>query len=698
MGMGCPFHCSGDRATSTLPTSNKTAGKETTLSRQKIGEKSKLYSLSEEHQDENEPEEEHLSLKTLATAVRVLTSPPAHLLWISLKGILLTKDPSLWTAVKHNIKIKHEPPEEVSSIQDLVSQDDNEILEEIFIEAVDFIARRYGTSEEKLLEKVGHAVANICLSWFRKGLRFLGNTVEDMWLSVENVRVASSEGDTSLRVEAIPDGPLQILHHPHKKYFAPAMVGIIRETAKNLQQVDVMVNLTSVGEDFLYQVTTVSSSKTKNTDTERYIEKLSRSPDDLGLSISIMCKVFPFHIIVDRDMQIVQLGKGLLRIFKSKLSDGDRHFSSFFVIQSPKVAVTFEDISQLSNVSFVLVIKTSHRDKETLQGMNIKGQMILCPESQSLLFLGSPVVKGLSGLVGKGLYISDIPVHDATRDIMLVEEQTKAQDGLKKRMDKLKNSIQEASQAVEEERQKNVDLLHLIFPAEVARKLWRGESVKAEQRENVTMLFSDIVGFTSICSSATPLMVIDLLNNLYTRFDNFCGELDVYKTETIGDAYCVAGGLHRASTTHAQQTAWMALKMREAAEQVSTPDGQPVKMRIGIHTGVILAGVVGTKMPRYCLFGNHVTLANKFESGSVSMRINISPTTYELLETTRTFLFTPRTRADLPKGFPDDIPGIPHFLDSYVHPEVPLDKPLSEHISAAIKDIELQSKPSVENN
>ncbi|GIY70768.1 guanylate cyclase soluble subunit alpha-2, partial [Caerostris extrusa] len=81
------------------------------------------------------------------------------------------------------------------------------------------------------------------------------------------------------------------------------------------------------------------------------------------------------------------------------------------------------------------------------------------------------------------------------------------------------------------------------------------------------MLFSDIVGFTSICSTATPMMVIDLLNNLYTRFDNSCGELDVYKLEV-----CI-----EQSSTHAQQTAWMALKMREAAEQVTTPDGQRVQ-------------------------------------------------------------------------------------------------------------------------
>lgn len=115
------------------------------------------------------------------------------------------------------------------------------------------------------------------------------------------------------------------------------------------------------------------------------------------------------------------------------------------------------------------------------------------------------------------------------RDIILIEEQSRAQESLKRRMDKLKDSIQKANQAVEIERQKNVDLLNLIFPANVARMLWLGKPVEARQYDEVTMLFSDIVGFTAICSTASPMAVINMLNELYTQFDVFCGEIDVYK-------------------------------------------------------------------------------------------------------------------------------------------------------------------------
>nr|XP_032629112.1 guanylate cyclase soluble subunit alpha-2 [Chelonoidis abingdonii] len=295
--------------------------------------------------------------------------------------------------------------------------------------------------------------------------------------------------------------------------------------------------------------------------------------------------------------------------------------------------------------------------------MEVKGQMIHVPESNSILFLGSPCVDKLDELMGRGLHLSDIPIHDATRDVILVGEQAKAQDGLKKRMDKLKATLERTHQALEEEKKKTVDLLISIFPEEVAQRLWQGQQVQARKFDDVTMLFSDIVGFTAVCAQCTPMQVISMLNELYTRFDHQCGFLDIYKVETIGDAYCVAAGLHRKSLSHAKPIALMALKMMELSEEVLTPDGRPIKMRIGIHSGSVLAGVVGVRMPRYCLFGNNVTLASKFESGSHPRRINVSPTTYQLLKKEENFTFIPRSREELPDNFPKEIPGICYFLE-----------------------------------
>ncbi|XP_077468518.1 guanylate cyclase soluble subunit alpha-2 isoform X1 [Stigmatopora argus] len=391
---------------------------------------------------------------------------------------------------------------------------------------------------------------------------------------------------------------------------------------------------------------------------------LSTNPSDLRIGLATFCRAFPFHLVLGPGMELLQLGEGLRRQTRIE-SHRILWFSDCFEIVSPKMEPSFQGI--LLRLASPFTIRTRPDTTQLLtkeKVMELKGQMIHVPESCSLMFLGSPRVDKLEELMGRGLHLSDIPIHDATRDVILVGEQAKAQDGLKKRMDKLKATLERTHQALEEEKRRTVDLLYSIFPGDVAQKLWQGQPVPARKFDDVTMLFSDIVGFTAVCAQCTPMQVISMLNELYTRFDYQCGILDVYKIETIGDAYCVAGGLHKKVDSHAKPIAHMALKMMELSEEVLTPDGKPIKLRIGIHTGSVLAGVVGVKMPRYCLFGNNVTLASKFESGSHPRCINVSPTTYQLLKDDRSFSFVPRSQLELPENFPKEIPGTCYFLEA----------------------------------
>lgn len=135
----------------------------------------------------------------------------------------------------------------------------------------------------------------------------------------------------------------------------------------------------------------------------------------------------------------------------------------------------------------------------------------------------------------------------------------------------------------------------------MAEQLKWGETVEAESFDSVTIYFSDIVGFTSLSAISTPLQIVDMLNDLYTCFDSIIGNYDVYKVETIGDAYMVVSGLPiRNGDKHAGQIASMALHLLSAIQnfEIRHRPGERLKLRIGIHTGPCVAGVVGLKMPR----------------------------------------------------------------------------------------------------
>ncbi|KAM7140405.1 guanylate cyclase soluble subunit alpha-1 isoform 1-T3 [Molossus nigricans] len=535
-----------------------------------------------------------------------------------------------------------------------------------------------GVPVEIINASLGEEVFKICYEEDEHILGVVGGTLKDFLNSFSTLLKQSSHCQEAEKKGRLEAASILCLDQDHDVlnvyYFFPKRItslilpGIIKAAAHTLYESEVDVSLTpsrlrNDGSEFVNQPYLLYSVHVKST---RPCLSPGKPQSSLVIPASLFCKTFPFHFMFDKDMTILQFGNGIRRLMSRRDFQGKPTFDEYFEILTPKINQTFSGIMTMLNLQFVVRVRRwDNSVKKSSRVMDLKGQMIYIIESSAILFLGSPCVDRLEDFTGRGLYLSDIPIHNALRDVVLIGEQARAQDGLKKRLGKLKATLEQAHQALEEEKKKTVDLLCSIFPCEVAQQLWQGQVVQAKKFSNVTMLFSDIVGFTAICSQCSPLQVITMLNALYTRFDQQCGELDVYKVETIGDAYCVAGGLHRESDTHAVQIALMALKMMELSDEVMSPHGEPIKMRIGLHSGSVFAGVVGVKMPRYCLFGNNVTLANKFESCSVPRKINVSPTTYRLLKHCPGFVFTPRSREELPPNFPSEIPGICHFLEAY---------------------------------
>uniref|UniRef100_A0A4W5PN83 Guanylate cyclase n=1 Tax=Hucho hucho TaxID=62062 RepID=A0A4W5PN83_9TELE len=201
----------------------------------------------------------------------------------------------------------------------------------------------------------------------------------------------------------------------------------------------------------------------------------------------------------------------------------------------------------------------------------------------------------------------------------------------------LEHLVEERTSLYKAERDRADRLNFLLLPAPVVRSLKETGSVEPELFDEVTVYFSDIVGFTTLCQYSTPMEVVDMLNDIYKNFDRILDHHDVYKVETIGDAYMVASGLPRRNgNRHAVDIAHMALDILAFVRtfQLQHLPGIPLWIRIGVHSGPCAAGVVGNKMPRYCLFGDTVNTASRMESTGLPLRIHVSQPTINILQRT----------------------------------------------------------------
>jgi class 3 adenylate cyclase len=216
---------------------------------------------------------------------------------------------------------------------------------------------------------------------------------------------------------------------------------------------------------------------------------------------------------------------------------------------------------------------------------------------------------------------------------------------------RLFNKTHRAKMVVEKEKRKADELLLNILPAEIAEELKQHGKVAAQEFDNVTILFTDFVGFTEASEKIRPQELVKELNHIYTRFDEIASKYGIEKIKNIGDAYMAAGGLPIANELSVRNTVLAALHMQEFVlnrNKERKAAGLPAfEMRAGIHTGPVVAGIIGVKKFQYDVWGDTVNTAHRMESNDEPGRVNISASTYQFIKKDPEFTFQPRERIEV---------------------------------------------------
>ena len=221
-----------------------------------------------------------------------------------------------------------------------------------------------------------------------------------------------------------------------------------------------------------------------------------------------------------------------------------------------------------------------------------------------------------------------------------IEQEKDKQRILEGQKERLEVMVTERTRELAEEKEKTEQLLLNTLPLKVVNDLKINGKTEPESFDEVTVYFSDIVGFTNISTSLEPAVLIGQLNDIFTAFDNIMERNYCERIKTIGDAYLAVCGMPERRENHAEHMAQAALEIREFLEQRNSQNPIQWKIRIGLHSGKVVGGVVGVKKYIYDLFGDTISTTSRMESNSEPMRINVSETTYRLLQTR--FSFTAR--------------------------------------------------------
>ncbi|XP_036328540.1 soluble guanylate cyclase 88E-like [Rhagoletis pomonella] len=476
-----------------------------------------------------------------------------------------------------------------------------------------------GVSEREFMDQMGvYFVGFVGQYGYDRVLSVLGRHMRDFLNGLDNLHEYLKFSYPRMRAPSFiceneTRQGLTLHYRSKRRGFVYYTMGQIREVARHFYHKEMHIEL--VREEILFDTVHVTFQLTFDNRAFTLASlAMTREEKHLPISAHVLFEIFPFCIVFGADMVVRSIGNSLMVILPDLLG---QKITAWFDLVRPLIAFKFQTILNRTNNIFELVTT-----------IKIKGQMVYMENWRMIMFLGTPVMPDLNSLITTGLYINDLSMHDFSRDLMLAGTQQSVELKLALDQEQQKSKkLEESMRKLDEEMRRTDELLYQMIPKQVADRLRRGENPidTCEMFDCVSILFADVVTFTEICSRITPMEVVSMLNAMYSIFDTLTERNNVYKVETIGDAYMVVSGAPEKSANHADKVCDMALDMVDAITDLKDPStGQHLRIRVGVHSGAVVAGIVGLKMPRYCLFGDSVNTASRMESTGAAMKVHVS--------------------------------------------------------------------------
>ncbi|CAH8478478.1 unnamed protein product [Heterobilharzia americana] len=367
-------------------------------------------------------------------------------------------------------------------------------------------------------------------------------------------------------------------------------------------------------------------------ENELYLSKTELAPvhEFPKVSNKVLFDLIPFHLVLDENLIIRSAGERFLK-FKPNLKNSK--FQEYFIILLPYVKPNFERIIMFRFCTFKIALKLDNGKSNYKHRplLHLKGAMFYIEEWSMLLFIGKPsIMKAKSMVDGSGDSMSE-------ELLLLLKKQKKESKELTK-----------TARRLDGQRRKTFDLLIQCLPREVAKQIRQGmlpsETIKTY--DSVTICFTKVVNFSNYCNRMCAQEIVGVLNRMYTLYDSMTGSYNVYKVETVNDSYMLVSGAPSPSPFHSAHIIEIALDILESTKQnlfwpseaiskdltkTQHEENVPLQLCIGCHTGSIVAGIVGFKSPRFCLFGDTVNTASRMMSAGLPDTVHVSSTLAENL-------------------------------------------------------------------